>query len=121
MMIEERQKHTITKADCVLIGMLVVVAGAMLLIMCINRTPGMYADIMVDGTSVKTLSLENDTSFLVKQESGNNTIVIKDGTVRVENADCPDKICVKHKEIKNVGETIICLPHKMVVEIKQEK
>jgi len=37
--------------------------------------------------------------------------------VDVIEADCPDKICVKHTNIKNAGETIICLPHKLVIEI----
>ena len=43
----------------------------------------------------------------------------KDGSVTVQDADCPDKICEKHRAINRTGETIICLPHKLVVEIKE--
>ena len=37
----------------------------------------------------------------------------------MKEADCPDKYCVKQGKIKNVGETIVCLPHKVVVEIEK--
>ena len=33
------------------------------------------------------------------------------------DADCPDKICVNHATISDVGESIVCLPHRVVVEI----
>lgn len=47
-----------------------------------------------------------------------NTLVIKDGTVDMISADCPDQICVKHNPISKVGETIICLPNKVVITIE---
>ncbi|MBQ9155690.1 MAG: NusG domain II-containing protein [Eubacterium sp.] len=49
-----------------------------------------------------------------------NILKIEDGRVSMVKADCPDKICVDHKPIRNVGETIVCLPHKLVVEIIDE-
>ena len=45
-------------------------------------------------------------------------MVIADGTADVTQADCPDKICVDHAPISRDRETIICLPHKLVVEVK---
>jgi hypothetical protein len=47
-------------------------------------------------------------------------ILVEENSVNVIDADCPDKVCVNHSDIGNVGETIICLPHKMVVEIKEK-
>ena len=35
-------------------------------------------------------------------------------------ADCPDKICVNTGKISKIGETIVCLPHRVVVEIQGE-
>jgi hypothetical protein len=32
-------------------------------------------------------------------------------------ADCPDKLCVKQRSIAKEGETIVCLPHRVVVKI----
>lgn len=48
---------------------------------------------------------------------GYNTLIIKDKTARIEAADCRDQICVKNFPISKAGETIVCLPHKLVVEI----
>ena len=36
-------------------------------------------------------------------------------------ADCPDRLCVKQKAICKNGETIVCLPHKVVVEIRSQE
>ena len=32
-------------------------------------------------------------------------------------SSCPDLICVRHKAVSETGETIVCLPHKLVIEI----
>ena len=49
---------------------------------------------------------------------GVNKVVINDGKVSMTEADCPDELCVKTGKISRVGETIVCLPHRVVVEIK---
>ncbi len=46
-----------------------------------------------------------------------NTLVISDGVADMLSADCPDQICVDTKAISAMGETIVCLPHKVVVEV----
>ena len=65
-------------------------------------------------------SLGDDRVITVESEYGYNVIVIENGEVLVESADCRDKICVQHRRIKNSGETIVCLPHKLVVSIEGE-
>lgn len=49
---------------------------------------------------------------------GTNTLQIKDGKAKVIWADCKNQICVNHKEIFKKGESIVCLPNKIIVEIK---
>lgn len=46
-----------------------------------------------------------------------NVVVIHDGTVHMESADCKNQVCVHTGEISRAGESIICLPNKVVVEI----
>ena len=48
---------------------------------------------------------------------GSNTLVIEDGAVSVTQADCPDKVCVAQGAIRYNGETIVCLPNRVVVEV----
>ena len=47
-----------------------------------------------------------------------NHLIIKDCKADVTEADCPDQICVDQKAISKEGETIVCLPNKVVVEVK---
>lgn len=47
-----------------------------------------------------------------------NLLTVSASGVSMEAADCPDQICVHHIPIKSGGESIICLPHKLVVEIQ---
>jgi hypothetical protein len=39
----------------------------------------------------------------------------------MEGASCPDQICVKHKAIYKNGETIICLPNEVFVEVESSE
>lgn len=51
-------------------------------------------------------------------ELGSNTVQIKNGKVSVTFADCKNQICKNHKEISKKGESIICLPNKVIAQIK---
>ena len=99
-----------------------VVAFAVLVFFCFKLTMknGKSAKVTVDGKTIYTLSLNEDAQKKVKTELGENTVSVKDGKVSVIFADCPDKICAKHRAISKSGETIVCLPHKLVVEISGE-
>ncbi len=59
-------------------------------------------------------SINQNNSF----DTGTNIIVIKDGFVFVEEATCKNQICVKTGKISKKGESIVCLPNKVIVEIK---
>ena len=46
-----------------------------------------------------------------------NTVVVEGGRVRVSQADCPDQVCVNQGWISNGTVPIICLPHRLMIEI----
>ena len=80
-----------------------------------------YAIIKVDGKTYKEIplsSLKEDDSFTIKTENGNNTILVKDKSISITHADCHDSLCVKQGSISKLGDTIVCLPHKLIIEIK---
>ena len=81
---------------------------------------GANAVISVDGRTVFTVPLSEDTEKVIETEKGTNTVRISGGEVSVISADCPDKLCVKHSAIHISGDTIVCLPHKLVVEVVSE-
>ena len=64
---------------------------------------------------VETLDLQKERAF--KINGGTNTVQIENGKVKMAAANCPDQICVHQKAISRNGESIICLPNKIVLKI----
>lgn len=78
----------------------------------------LYVDIYVEGTLYKSVPLyNNEDTIEIETEHGRNVVKVHDDGVEMTEADCFDSICVKSGFKKNVGEIIVCLPHKVVVEI----
>ena len=47
-----------------------------------------------------------------------NVVVISNSTVSVTEASCKNQVCVKHDAISRSGESIVCLPNRLVVRIE---
>lgn len=58
--------------------------------------------------------------FDISGENGTNRIRVEQGRIRVVYADCPDNVCVDQGWINSTYAPIVCLPHKMTVEIKSD-
>lgn len=106
----------------------IILAGALVILSCalffINRIifskPGRQVEISVDGEVVKTLSLDKDDDLVIEGfKGGSNRVLIENGQVRVSEADCPDKVCVKQGFISQNGESIVCLPNRMIARITE--
>ena len=56
--------------------------------------------------------------FLRSQEDGSrNVIAVKDGAVFMQEANCRDGLCIRQGKMRNGAKTIVCLPHKIVVQL----
>lgn len=75
--------------------------------------------VRVDGKVVQEFSLDDSIQYKIEGIGGTNTLCIDEGSAWLKEADCPDQICVQTGKIRYVGQSIICLPHKVVVEIKE--
>ena len=82
-----------------------------------SRGDGGTLTVTVDGKVYGTYDLSEDQEVEIDGEWGCNRFSIKDGTVRMIEADCPDQYCVNHAPVDKENETIICLPHKLVLKI----
>ncbi|NLY18507.1 MAG: NusG domain II-containing protein [Clostridiaceae bacterium] len=72
-----------------------------------------------DGNLYRTLSLFEDEIVRIEDEDGRiNIISIKDGKADMIEANCQDKICVNTRAAHKDGQSIVCLPNRVVVEIK---
>ncbi len=113
------ERKIFTRADFFLIIILLAV-GAGLWYLKKQQETGISVRIYSKNEMIAELPLDRDKTFTVKNELGTNTIVIEDGSAYVTDADCPDKICEEMGRISKSGETIVCLPHKLIIEISDE-
>ena len=105
------------KADLILILAALLAGAAIFLMLHFAGRTGGAAEVVVDGKVVASYSLEEDGIYEVETPYGRNTVQIEDGKVSVIAADCPDLICVHHAPVYRNGESIICLPHKLLVRV----
>ncbi len=78
--------------------------------------------ITIDGKEYRKTTIDEETyeAFSIETDYGVNDVVIEHGAVNVVSADCPNQICVHTKEAYMAGDIIVCLPHKVVIEIIEE-
>ena len=81
------------------------------------RPEGGSIEVRMDGELVGEYPLDRETTVDIESEHGINRLVIKDGEAYVEYADCPDGICSAHSPISRTGESIACLPHRVIITV----
>ena len=102
------------KNDIILISSVVAAAIILSSVFLLTRgTSGKTVTVKENNKTVYSGALDKDHTIKL---SG-NTVIIKDSTVWVSEADCKNQICVRHKKISKNGESIVCLPNKVIIEI----
>lgn len=69
-----------------------------------------------DGNTYE-LPLDTDATKTVTTSLGTNVVEVSGGRVRVREADCPNQDCVNQGWIDSSSQQIVCLPHKLYVDI----
>lgn len=80
-----------------------------------------YVSVQVNGKEIKKIIFDKSIvgkTIPIETKYGYNLIEVGDNEISVIEASCPDQIDVKQGRISRIGETIVCLPNKMVIEIK---
>ncbi len=108
------------RADWILIASILTVMIALVLVFffCIREQQGTKAVVTLDGVVILEQDLTEDCEIPITTPEGYNKFVVRDGMAYVEEADCGNQVCVNHGAISKKNETIVCLPHKLVVEIQ---
>lgn len=101
---------------CLLAGVLLL-AGGLILILHFCTEAGVEAVVTVDGEEVARLPLDTDEEIIVTTTAGIHRIAVREGQVSVVEAPCRDQICVHHLPASTAGETIVCLPCRLVVTV----
>lgn len=111
------------KNDYILLAVILVVTllsiGGIRLWQKNNTSDGAMAVVTIDGAVYGTYPLSEDITERIELPDGSyNILTISGGYADVTEASCPDQICVKHNHIRYSGESIVCLPNKLIVEVK---
>ena len=106
------------KNDIILAAVLVVIAALIWLFIYMARSEGAYVLVTVDGEVFGEYPLDTDTEIRRGDDESYNILVIKDGSAAITEASCPDKLCVNQGKISYDGQSVICLPNKVVVEVR---
>ncbi len=115
-------RNKINKYDIALIAAIVVINVGVLIYGGVNatekskKTVYVYSDNKLAGEYTLTDDYKNE--FKINGDTGYNTIRIEDGKVWISDATCPDKICLHQGKIGSDGELIVCLPNRLMVQIK---
>lgn len=112
-----------TKGDKILIVFIIVISLVSLGFIKNNATgySDKYISIQVNGKEHKKIIFDKSIigkTIPIKTQFGYNLVEIGDGNVRVIEASCPDELDVKQGYISMPGEIIVCLPNRLIIEIK---
>ena len=106
------------KNDFILIISVIFIALSVFLFLKFTKEEGSgQVVVKVEGEEFGRYDIDEDNEINI---NNNNILVIKDKKAYIKEATCPDKLCVKQKEISMDGESIICLPNKVVVTVESD-
>lgn len=87
-----------------------------LLLLRLFSPEGAYVSVTVNGEETERISLASDGVY--ELNGGTNLLVIQDGCAYMREASCPDGLCIKQGRIHLNGQSLVCLPNRLVVTVK---
>ena len=118
MNIKSEIRRSITKGDVILIVSLIVISLVMF-VFSFSGSEKLIAEIYVDGEKTHSIALSEVTESYTVNENYCQLLIEKDG-VSFVFSDCGDKLCIKRGKLKNQGDTMACVPEKVVVILKAD-
>ena len=119
-----KEKNILKSRKKEIIAVLILVLIAVVSFVCIRffvEGKGKYVKVYVNNKLTKTFDLNKDREYFIETKFGYNLLIIKNNKVRILDADCPNKICVDKGYISKNDESIICLPHHVVVTVESNE
>ena len=111
-----------TRTWVICIAAAAVMLAALSLLLLTSRKDGTVVQVIQDGTVIREIDLSRvsqEYSFEVEgPEGGSNTVLVQPGRICISEADCPDRICVHQGWLTDQPVPIVCLPHRLVIALK---
>lgn len=103
------------KNDWILIGVILGIAAIFGLVQILMPSDSnANIQITVDGSEFAEYKLTDNIEVAINET---NVLVIENGKASMIHANCPDQLCVQQKSISKNGESIVCLPNKVIVSV----
>ena len=113
----KKQESRKARNDVIFIASLLLVVLVFVCVLFFSAEEGNTVRVTVDGRLFGEYSLLENKTVEIVNGDGYNLLIIEDGKAYVDTASCPDGICSSHRPVSRNGESIICLPNKVVIEI----
>ena len=109
---------SLRKADFLLFFIFIAAAALIAAVPLVRSSDGApMVRIIAQGELAGIYPLDSDNEIEIERDGHRNVVVIKDNTVHMDYSDCKNQVCVNTGKISNPGETIVCLPNYVIVEI----
>lgn len=118
---QDTQKKGKKKEVVLLVVVFIIIAIVAVVFYGKTKAEGSEAIVTIDGKEYGRYDLSKDARIPIEIDGAKtNYLVIENGAADMIEADCPDQLCVNMKAISKDGETIVCLPNKVVVEVESD-
>ncbi len=112
-----RPNQVLKLGDIVLI--LMVIIGLAFLSFNLYGNDQGNKEVMIIGQNFRGVyPIEKNRKIEVKGPLGDTIVVIEDGKAWIEYSPCREKICMKMGKISRVGQQVVCVPNRVLVEIE---
>lgn len=113
---DNHREIAVKKGDILLIVCLLLLS-LLLFARSFSTAASLEAEIYLAGEKVQTLSLSSLSESETVSVGGCELLLEKDG-VTFLHSDCRDLLCVKRGKLSKQGDTMACVPNKVVVVLR---
>jgi len=110
-----RLRSLLTPGDVALIIVLLLASGGSIVVLRAALAAGEYCVIFAGDEEFGRFPLSKDRTVHVPGPLGTTDVVIRQGSVRVVDSPCPHRVCVSMGEKRRSGETVACVPNRVLV------
>ena len=118
MKLPDEIKRNITKGDIILIAGLLLLC-LVLFVTSFGKAESLRAEIYVGGEKTHSIALSEVEKSYTLTENACQLLVESDGVSFIDS-DCSDRLCIKKGKLKRQGDTMACVPERVVVIIKSD-
>ncbi len=104
--------------DLILIIALILISALLWMFFRSGKQAGGNVSVIIDGQKKYSFDLRDNKREEIRQGDQINVLRIENGQVWIESANCANQLCVRHARIQSAGDTIVCLPHRLIVKIE---